>query len=481
MAAAWLGRGFGRGVRTRGGYGRGRGIVKRYERNDFNVFAALSDPTTMSDTECETSDTEATGSDTNDDGYTTVTRKHTKAKRRRVSSGGRSSGKNEGDTMPVHEFVGDTNFDTLSTDDKLSLILAKLSVNESKVGKIERLLGTMTKKEKRVSEIETVVRSHNDRLRLLEYKSLDIEARSRRNNLVIHGFLERRNEDCASRVIGFLQDALNLESADSTWIERAHRLGRYDRTRAARPIIVAFSCYRHIESIMANVNRLRGTDFSVNRDLPAEITRARKILWPKLKQIRQDNPLSKAMIVFPAKIILDGRVVDDMFPEWENTLRGSRIDASHPSQQTFKRQISGDQLITNQPESFDMSQSLLNQRNDQSDTPNRPTTLQFDSSEISRAAPTEATGTSKGPSGGAFVRPDLSKTMNPSAKERKSRSTTRKPPIHRTRSVSVMTRQSPTITGARSQSTVRNDLSDNIVDGNDENPKDPPKNDLMDQ
>ena len=79
------------------------------------------------------------------------------------------------------------------------------------------------------------------------------------------------------------------------------------------------------------------------------------------------------------------------------------------------------------------------------------------------------------------MRPDLSKTMNPSAKERKSRSTTRKPPIHRTRSVSVMTRQSPTITGARSQSTVRNDLSDNIVDGNDENPKDPPQNDLMDQ
>ena len=189
------------------------------------------------------------------------------------------------------------------------------------------------------------------------------------------------------------------------------------------------------------------------------------------------------MIVYPAKTILDGRVMDDMFPEWDNTLRGSRIDASHPCQQTFKRpqQISGDQSITNQPESLDMSQSLLNQRNDQSDTPTRRTTLQFDSNEISRAASTEAPGTSKGPSGGAFVRPDLSKAMNPSAKERKSRLTTRKPPIHRTRSVSAMTRRSPIITVARSQSTVRNDLSDNIVDGNDENPKDPPQNDLMDQ
>ena len=125
-----------------------------------------------------------------------------------------------------------------------------------------------------------------------------------------------------------------------------------------------------------------------------------------------------------------------------------------------------------------MSQSLLNQRNDQSDTPNRPTTLQFDSNEISRALRRRQ---QVHPKGRAFVRPDLSKIMNPSAKERKSRSTTRKPPIHRTRSVSVMTRQSPTITGARSQSTVRNDLSDNIVDGKNKNPKDSPQNDLMDQ
>ena len=50
-------------------------------------------------------------------------------------------------------------------------------------------------------------------MRLLEYKSLDIEARSRCNNLLIYRFNERRYEDCADRVVDFLNSALGLDSA----------------------------------------------------------------------------------------------------------------------------------------------------------------------------------------------------------------------------------------------------------------------------
>ena len=62
--------------------------------------------------------------------------------------------------------MGDIDFHTLSTEAKLFMILAKLSLNEGKFGKIERMLSSVVKKEKRVSEIEPEVRSHNDRLRL---------------------------------------------------------------------------------------------------------------------------------------------------------------------------------------------------------------------------------------------------------------------------------------------------------------------------
>ncbi|MCG8034998.1 MAG: hypothetical protein JAZ03_22875, partial [Candidatus Thiodiazotropha taylori] len=149
-----------------------------------------------------------------------------------------------------------------------------------------------------------------------------------------------------ARVLELLHgEELGISGADDTWIERAHRLGRFDSRKAARPIIVAFSSYRHIETIMANVSKLRDTDFSVNRDFPTEITRARKVLWPKLKQLRQKFPSSQATLAYPAKIILDGRVVEDMFPEWDDTLRGSRIDAAHPSQQTFKHDRSRSQSV----------------------------------------------------------------------------------------------------------------------------------------
>ena len=58
MASKWIRRGAGRGVRTRGGFGRGVGIERRYIRSDYNMFSRLADPTTQSDTEGESSDTE---------------------------------------------------------------------------------------------------------------------------------------------------------------------------------------------------------------------------------------------------------------------------------------------------------------------------------------------------------------------------------------------------------------------------------------
>ena len=65
---------------------------------------------------------------TNDDGYITVESKRAKAKRRRISSGGCSGDIHETDSVPEHELEEDTDFDSLSTNAKLSVILAKLSL-----------------------------------------------------------------------------------------------------------------------------------------------------------------------------------------------------------------------------------------------------------------------------------------------------------------------------------------------------------------
>ena len=462
MASNWTRKGVGRGVRTRGGFGRGAGTERRYIRNDCNVFSRLPDPT-QSDTEGETSDTE--DDIINDDGFTTVDRRGAKSKRRRISSGGRSGdlqGTRGAEIILGHEFLEDKDFDSLSTDSKLSLILSKLSLNQGKVERIENMLFSVVKRQKRISDIETVVRSHDSRVRLLEYKSLDIEARSRRNNILIYGFSERRNENCADRIVDFLNTDLGLDSADRAWIERAHRLGRYDRTKSARPIIVAFSSYRYVEAVMANVNKLRDSVYSVNRDFPSEISRARKLLWPKLKQVRQQYPLAKASLGYPAKIIMNGKVIEDLFPEWDTILRGSRIDAAHPSQQNLK---SG-RPNTNQSGNFDyvqdqLSQSLLPQQPRTSpgmpNSPgiggsgmNRPTTVDFDihdpvdNSQANRSGVNAGSPMEQGD--GEFARP--MPPVSSDSQGRKSRSRTRD-------SKGANRNSSPRSVSARSKSTKR--------------------------
>lgn len=75
MASQWFGRGIGRGVRTREGLAKGRGLENRYCRSDYNVFSVLSDPTHQSETECENSDTEGPCCDTDGGDYQKVKRK----------------------------------------------------------------------------------------------------------------------------------------------------------------------------------------------------------------------------------------------------------------------------------------------------------------------------------------------------------------------------------------------------------------------
>ena len=185
------------------------------------MFSRLPDPTTQSDTEDETSDTE--DDTTSDDGFTNVEGRGAKSKRQCIGIGGRSGdlqGTCGAEIILGHEVEEDKDFDSLSTDSKLSLMLSKLSLNQGKEEHIENMLFSVVKRQKRISDIETVVRSHDSRVRLLEYKSLELEARRRHNNILIYGFTERRNENCADRIVDFLNTDLGLDSADRAWIER---------------------------------------------------------------------------------------------------------------------------------------------------------------------------------------------------------------------------------------------------------------------
>ena len=89
-------------------------------------------------------------------------------------------------------------------------------------------------------------------LKMLAYKSIDLEARSRRNNTIIKGIAEHYGENCFEIVRGFLGRNLGIDPA-TIYISRAHRLGvRFrDRHHIRRPIIVNFRDFGDMEHIMS--------------------------------------------------------------------------------------------------------------------------------------------------------------------------------------------------------------------------------------
>ena len=58
---------------------------------------------------------------------------------------------------------------------------------------------------------------------------------------------------------------------------------------------------------------------------------ARSKLWPLYKTERERNPRGTVYIGFPAKLVVDKRVVKDYFPDWYTVIRGSRCSLEEPT------------------------------------------------------------------------------------------------------------------------------------------------------
>ena len=246
----------------------------------------------------------------------------TKAKRQRNSTGGTFS------TTISHEKtykVTKEQFKALSTDEKLvslyDMMLSFGSLN-TRVNNLECSVQSL---------IDNNVVSDN-RIKLLEYKSIDMEARNRRNNLIFRGHPELVNDDdCEAIIKNFLSNQLHLDS-DSIYIQRAHRLGnmkpqnrRWAQRKDPRPIIVCFRDYKNVETIMSYAFKLCGTKYGINRDYPNEIVSARSRLWADYKSAKSRFPEDRVFIGFPAKLIVKGRVVRDEFPDRKAVLKGNRV------------------------------------------------------------------------------------------------------------------------------------------------------------
>ena len=210
-------------------------------------------------------------------------------------------------------------FASFSLDDKLLHMFSKLENLEQSNKSIESVAQGLNITKEQVENVTKRTDYHEQCLKVLVFKSIDLEARSRRNNLLFHGLAESPNENCYNVLQEFLWNEMGLD-IDDFYIERIHRLGSLRRAKARsqtprRPIIVAFGQYSNTETILQTAYMLRGSTFSVSRDFPKEIVNVRRSLLPQYKEQKQIRG-NRVSMEYPAKIIVNSKVIADGFPDW---------------------------------------------------------------------------------------------------------------------------------------------------------------------
>ena len=243
------------------------------------------------------------------------------SKRKRIRTGSSSS------ITPAH-------FYNLTTDDKLSALfdlMTNVQLTQNRAfSEIQSIKYSISGAYDKAEHVGKRVDVHARKLRMLSYKSIDLEARSRRNNLVFWGITENVKRGCEDLILDFLTHEMRIDTGGMV-IDRAHRLGVVNNTHIRnkldpkRPIIVRFRDYRDVDHVLDNAYRLKGSRFRVDRDYPKEIVDARTRLYQCSEAYNARKRRSKIQVRYPAKLYIDNRLVRDEFPDWGDLMKESRV------------------------------------------------------------------------------------------------------------------------------------------------------------
>ena len=112
----------------------------------------------------------------------------------------------------------------------------------------------------------------------------DLKSRSMRDNLMFYQIPEERDENCAEKVLQFVEEKLKIDKA----LHRAHRVGAYDRAKT-RPIVAKFAFFPDREKVRKSSKHLSGTQFGISEQFPKDVMDRRKVLIPVMKKARQEG------------------------------------------------------------------------------------------------------------------------------------------------------------------------------------------------
>ena len=124
-------------------------------------------------------------------------------------------------------------------------------------------------------------------------KLMDLEDRSRRNNLRILGIKEDPRElweEFENKIYDLLEEKLEIDTSNIT-IERAHRVGEKSNDKE-RAIVVQFSFYKDKINILRTCKKSKGTKFSISEDFSQETMQIRKEKWKEVLANRKQGKIS---------------------------------------------------------------------------------------------------------------------------------------------------------------------------------------------
>ena len=121
-------------------------------------------------------------------------------------------------------------------------------------------------------------------------KLIELEDRSRRNNLRIDGIKEKPNEtweECEENVQEMIKE--NLGITEPIEIDSCHRILKRKNPNRPRTVICRITKFKDKQKILKNAKYLKGSGIYVYEDFCKETMELRKTLWDQVLEYQRQN------------------------------------------------------------------------------------------------------------------------------------------------------------------------------------------------
>ena len=172
--------------------------------------------------------------------------------------------------------------DQLSSD--INDLKESLEFTESEIN------DNIIKVETELKEVKSNMRAiENDLLNPDEVsdKLIELEDRSRRNNLRVDGIEESPDETwetCENKIKKVIKEKLDIDA--DVELDRCHRMGK-KRGNRPRTVVCRFTKFKDKQCVLSHARKLKGTGIYIYEDFSQDTMELRKSLWEQVLEYRR--------------------------------------------------------------------------------------------------------------------------------------------------------------------------------------------------